>query len=421
MSCNMVDNDLNSSMSDVLSTCSALSYSTVMTNGTLGSYNGGGNNGAGNGGDLDSRSNNNNSTTMKRKSRRSTTTAVPFDLAVVDTTPVCKYLESVPGALQYAISAYPLIQLPSKIWTREQIFFNQASSGSYTIRYYRIVVVGATAMGIELLCCIASRFEKKFAHLKHLVKFEYTLIDERESLEQAMTPWKRLGKSLQHNIFLNRSNYGAIMDTRVSHVHEKTIDLDNGTTIPYDMLVWATEPSAPELVRHMDCAVDSRGLIRVNRHLQSLSRPMLFAAGDCISIEDYEGVTLSSYNAIRMGTTLTTNIIGVIQQMGIQQSKSSNNKSVPRPKMTDGGRRPLLHQHTSQLFKMLEKFKPKGNFFHVIDVGGGGRAVGQYWFLCFGPSKWVLSVKNRRTTKFVHSFPQAQMQPSLICKIALVA
>jgi len=404
ISCNTADNDLNSAMSDVMSTCSAVSYSTTMTSTTNHTSNHFG-------GDQESYMASSLSTPRQSlRSKRRRTTTIPFDVIVVDVDSQCQSIETVPGAQQYAITARPMVQLPSKILAQEQIFFNQVNSGSYTIRYYRIVVVGAGALGVELLCCIAARFDKTFAHLKHLVKFEYTIIDEQESFEQTLGS-RRLGRSVRRNVFEAHNNFTSIFDAKPTHVHNNTIDLDNGATIPYDMLVWATGAAPSELLKHADSPLDSKGFLRVNQHLQGWTHSTLFVAGDCASVEEYEDMAKSSVNAIRMGPTLTHNVLKVIQQMWIHHYKTQLAK-----KPIENGKRSLL-QPMSEVFRHLELFKPKSRYLTLLNIGTGS-AIGGYLGFSFGPYKWVFSLKNRFDQKLVSSFPQAKIQPIVLSKLA---
>jgi selenide,water dikinase len=81
----------------------------------------------------------------------------------------------------------------------------------------------------------------------------------------------------------------------------------NGQRIAADAIVWATGAGAPPRLSETGLALDTAGFIAVNEHLQSISSPAVFAAGDCAMIGGY-AYPKSGVYAVRQGPPLAANL-----------------------------------------------------------------------------------------------------------------
>jgi len=84
--------------------------------------------------------------------------------------------------------------------------------------------------------------------------------------------------------------------------------LNDGSRLPFGSLVWATGPSAPQLLAQSGAAVSKAGYLRVKATLQSTSHSEVFGAGDCVSFDEYPGLEKSGVFSIRQGPTLAANL-----------------------------------------------------------------------------------------------------------------
>ena len=82
---------------------------------------------------------------------------------------------------------------------------------------------------------------------------------------------------------------------------------ENGETLAADFVLWVADVEAPEWVQTGELALDSLGFIRVDRHLQSVSHPDIFAAGDIASLDGQERPK-SGVFAVREGPILAQNL-----------------------------------------------------------------------------------------------------------------
>jgi NADH:ubiquinone reductase (H+-translocating) len=79
-----------------------------------------------------------------------------------------------------------------------------------------------------------------------------------------------------------------INHTKAKEVRPHAVVLSDGRTILTRTTVWAAGIEPPPLVDSLDVQKDDRGRLLVDRYLRVKSRPGVYAAGDCASI-DYDG------------------------------------------------------------------------------------------------------------------------------------
>jgi selenide,water dikinase len=70
-------------------------------------------------------------------------------------------------------------------------------------------------------------------------------------------------------------------------VAENKVICESGATVPFDVLLWVTDASAPAWLKESGLATDAKGFVSVNERLQSVSHPNVFAAGDIASVQNH--------------------------------------------------------------------------------------------------------------------------------------
>ena len=81
----------------------------------------------------------------------------------------------------------------------------------------------------------------------------------------------------------------------------------DGRELAVDHVLWVTGVDAPPWPAQAGLACDQSGFVRVNRHLQSVSHPDVFAAGDVASL-DGQARPKSGVYAVRQGPALAENL-----------------------------------------------------------------------------------------------------------------
>ncbi|GAQ89703.1 NADH-dehydrogenase [Klebsormidium nitens] len=144
-------------------------------------------------------------------------------------------------------------------------------------RLLHVVVVGGGPTGVEfsgeLSDFIRTDVKRKFSHVKDDIRV--TLIEAREILntfdvrlrEYATAQLRRAGVELRQGT--------------VKEVSDNHITLNDGTTVPYGVLVWSTGVGPSQLVKGLPFEKSPRGRLAVDTRLKVVGAQDVYALGDC--------------------------------------------------------------------------------------------------------------------------------------------
>jgi len=104
-----------------------------------------------------------------------------------------------------------------------------------------------------------------------------------------------------------------VIEDQAEEIGEGTMLLADGGELTTDAVVIAIGAGAPAWPAKAGLAVDRRGFVVVNRHLQSTSHPFVFAAGDCATLIEHPRPKSGVY-AVRAGLPLAENLRRHAQQ-----------------------------------------------------------------------------------------------------------
>ena len=196
----------------------------------------------------------------------------------------------VPGVSEHALTTRPINELLMKLEKFEQSFGRAKKP--------EVVVVGGGAAGFELACGLHARFNKRFGgcHIT-LVDSSADILMERGARTTA------LGRKT-----FKEKNIDAIVNVSAKSASAHALELSDGRTLPFDLLVWATGGAPATLAARTGLAVNDKGFIKVRRTLQTESSPDVFAAGDCVQLDGYPDLPKSGVYAVREGPYLAHNI-----------------------------------------------------------------------------------------------------------------
>lgn len=271
----------------------------------------------------------------------------PFDLLSIDTgsTPV---LANIPGAERHGIAIKPVAQFLEH-WAQLR---DAAQTAPRTLH---VVVVGAGAAGVEVVLAMKHRIAGENG------RATFTLIGDGPAILGAHPR----GVQQRFMNMLREHGITVRLDTTVERAAPGTLHLRGGEKLDFDEVVWVTGAAAPAWPRTSGLQTDAAGFIAVDRHLQSLSHPGVFAAGDIASMVDAPRPKSGVY-AVRQGPPLAENL-----------------------------RRALRGES-------LLEYHPQSRALALI--GAGDRyAVASYGPLAFG-GVWVWRWKNRIDTAFMQQY-----------------
>ena len=297
---------------------------------------------------------------------------LPFDLVSIDIGSTTRAYTVIPGAEKYTISTRPISDLVLRIQQEEEEMIKKQPNE------VQVVVVGGGAAGIELSLAIRARWNDLLDSEPSI-----TLIDSSDVLLSSETDACRSALQIiveKYNI--NVRNNLMVDEVTSTHIHVKSTNSNNNgkithEKIPYDHCIWATGAEAHtlsfDLHKQIGLDITSRGWIRVNTHMQSLSHPSVFAAGDCCEIiGDKKSPTKAGVYAVRSGPILIENLF----------------------------RYPDTNSNTKK--SELVTYNPQDDFLKLIMCGDGTALGFRFGIPIYG--KWVWKLKDHIDTMFMDLF-----------------
>jgi selenide,water dikinase len=220
---------------------------------------------------------------------------IAFDLVSINTGSR-PHAAAVPGAAEHAIPVKPIDQFLNR-W-EALIARVLASRGPF-----RIGVVGGGAGGVEL--ALATRFR-----LQQLLgeraddpsRLRFVLLTAGPEILPTHNPGVR-SRFLR---VLRERGVEVLTDHQVTRVDAGEIHSEDQGPVAVDAAFWVTNASAPAWPGAAGLAVTDDGFIRVDAHLQSVSHPGVFAAGDVAALPDPR--PKSGVFAVRQGPVLAENL-----------------------------------------------------------------------------------------------------------------
>lgn len=213
----------------------------------------------------------------------------PFDLVSLDigSTPP---LAQVPGAAEHALGIKPIDAFLQQWQALEQ-------SSAALQRPIHMVVVGGGAGGVEMALAMAHRLRGRRA------LFKLSLVT-RDALLPAHP--RRAARLVARH--LAAAGVALLTGAAVRAVTAGQLHLGNGSSASFDHLIWATGAAAPPWLAQAGVATVEGGFVQINQHLQSVSHPQLFAAGD-IASNPQQPRPKAGVFAVRQGPVLAQNLL----------------------------------------------------------------------------------------------------------------
>jgi len=230
--------------------------------------------------------------------------ALDYDLLAINTgsTP---QTAATPGAAAHAICVKPIASFNLRWLALLEAV--RAGAGPR-----QIAVVGAGAGGVELLLAMQYRLNAErealglTAPVPHFVLF---------SASESILPTHNPRVQRRFAAVLHARGVEVHTGVRVTQVGERAVQVQNsmnhghanGQWLDADTVFWVTQAGGDSWLQSTGLALDPAHCIRVNSHLQSITDPQIFAAGDVAHIEG-ETLEKAGVFAVRMGMPLARNL-----------------------------------------------------------------------------------------------------------------
>lgn len=215
---------------------------------------------------------------------------IDFDIVSIDTgsTPP---LDAVDGARTHALPVKPVGEFIEAL--------DRLAARAARGELHRLVIVGGGAAGVEVLLAIKHRLETAGQR----TGLDYSVVTESPGI---LPGHNARARRIFERLYAERG-VAIHAGSAVAAAEPAALRLANGHTISFDAVIWATGAAAPGWPGRAGLAVDSRGFIRVDSHLRSISHPCVFGAGDVVTV-DGPAYPKSGVYAVRQGPVLSANL-----------------------------------------------------------------------------------------------------------------
>lgn len=213
----------------------------------------------------------------------------PFDILSIDagSTPV---LAPIPGAARHGTPVKPVARFLQH-WALLRDSARKSAAGLH------VVIVGAGAGGVELALAMQYRIHSDRA------RAHFTLVSDGPTI-LASHP---RGVQRRFAAILRERGIAVRLHSPVVQAEAGVLLLAGGKQLRADHAIWITGAAAPAWPRNCGLQTDNAGFIAVDAHLQSLSHPGVFAAGDIASMAGTPRPKSGVY-AVRQGPPLHENL-----------------------------------------------------------------------------------------------------------------
>ena len=221
---------------------------------------------------------------------------VPYDRLSINigSTP---RMSQVPGAAEHAVAVKPIHMFNDRwlaLLQRVQLHPGKT----------RIALVGAGAGGVELTLAMQHRLRHELQLLgRDPNELSFHLFTS--SAQILPTHSQRVRRSFED--VLAQRQVVTHCNSAVTQVSANGLQTANGEQLAMDEIIWVTQAGGAPWLQQTGLALDDGGFIQVNEQLQSISDPLVFAAGDIASMVGHP-LEKAGVFAVRQGTPLALNL-----------------------------------------------------------------------------------------------------------------
>ena len=213
----------------------------------------------------------------------------------------------VPGAADYAVPVKPIFQFNHR-WLSllERV---RQQRGRTTV-----AVVGGGAGGVELTLAMQHRLRKE---LRALGRDPDDLVFHLFTADDDILPTHNAGVRRRFATVLEARGVQVHRGAPVKEVAAGRLLVGTADWFSADEIVWVTRAGGADWLRATGLALDKQGFIRVNDNLQSVTDPLVFAAGDIAAMDNYQ-LEKAGVFAVRMAGPLAENLRRSVADLPLQ-------------------------------------------------------------------------------------------------------
>ena len=236
----------------------------------------------------------------------------------------------------------------------------------------RIAIVGGGIGSIEIAFCLDRRIKDtpESLGLKAGQQAEITLVTGSQRVGAGLV------ESTQNRVKTVFDSHGIQQQTgsRVKSIDGPRLQLADGSSHDFDLIIWATSAVAPELLSIFDLDVDDRGFLKTRPTLQTVADGHIFVVGDSGTMVDFD-MPKAGVFAVRQGPVLWDNLQRFVWQ------------------------------------RKLVNYQPQQSFLKLINTADGKTIAERGQRSFYG--RWCWRLKNRIDKKFMRMYQDYTPMPML--------
>lgn len=205
-------------------------------------------------------------------------------------------MRDIEGAREYAVPVKPI----SEFLPRWEALLQRVTS---LREPPTIAVVGAGAGGVELALAIQHRLCSHFASTGSATMPEMHVFSATPEILPTHNPKVRA----KFDRILAERNVEVHRESPVAQVTSDGLRTASGWQGAFHEVVWVTKAAAATWLSESEIATDSRGFVRVDESLRSVSHPNVYAAGDVAAVDAHPRQKAGVF-AVRQGPPLAENL-----------------------------------------------------------------------------------------------------------------
>jgi selenide, water dikinase len=221
---------------------------------------------------------------------------VPYDQLSINigSTP---QLQGVPGATEHAVAVKPIRNFNDRWLALLDRVKNHPGKTT-------IAVVGAGAGGVELLLAMQFRLRNELVKLnRNPDELSFHLLSANETI----LPTHNARVRETFSKALKERGVQVHLSSEVTQVQSGKLITSSGKTLDADEIIWVTRAGGAAWLKGTGLQLDAEGFVQAKDTLQTVSDPLIYAAGDIASMVNYK-LEKAGVFAVRMGKPLTENL-----------------------------------------------------------------------------------------------------------------
>ena len=221
---------------------------------------------------------------------------VPYDQLSINigSTP---QLGGVPGASEFAVAVKPIRNFNDR-WTAllERVKGHAGAT--------KIAVVGAGAGGVELLLAMQHRLRNELVKLgRNPDELQFNLLTSTPTI----LPTHNAGVRNRFAAVLAARGVKVHVNAEVNQVNAGALHTASGLQLDADEIIWVTRAGGAAWLKQTGLQLDKEGFVEVKDTLQTMTDPLIYAAGDIASMVNFK-LEKAGVFAVRMAKPLTENL-----------------------------------------------------------------------------------------------------------------